>query len=162
MIKITLNLDDIRDIVSESVFKTIQEISGPNINDINISNIDYNILKDIDIHIHMPSGGIPKDGPSAGIAITTALLSVFKGITIKNSIAFTGEITLKGSIRPVGNVKDKIIGSIKNNINTIFIPFENINDINTLPKEILEKVEIIPVKEYMEIYNYIMRKKDKK
>ena len=124
--------------------------------------IDYNILKDIDIHIHMPSGGIPKDGPSAGIAITTALLSVFKGITIKNSIAFTGEITLKGSIRPVGNVKDKIIGSIKNNINTIFIPFENINDINTLPPEILEKVEIIPVKEYMEIYNYIMRKKDKK
>ena len=124
--------------------------------------IDYNILKDIDIHIHMPSGGIPKDGPSAGIAITTALLSVFKGITIKNSIAFTGEITLKGSIRPVGNVKGKIIGSIKNNINTIFIPFENMNDINTLPKEILEKVEIIPVKEYMEIYNYIMRKKDKK
>ena len=124
--------------------------------------IDYNILKDIDIHIHMPSGGIPKDGPSGGIAITTALLSVFKGITIKNSIAFTGEITLKGSIRPVGNVKGKIIGSIKNNINTIFIPYENINDINTLPKEILEKVEIIPVKEYMEIYNYIMRKKDKK
>ena len=124
--------------------------------------IDYNILKDIDIHIHMPSGGISKDGPSGGIAITTALLSVFKGITIKNSIAFTGEITLKGSIRPVGNVKGKIIGSIKNNINTIFIPYENINDINTLPKEILEKVEIIPVKEYMEIYNYIMRKKDKK
>ena len=124
--------------------------------------IDYNILKDIDIHIHMPSGGIPKDGPSGGIDITTALLSVFKGITIKNSIAFTGEITLKGSIRPVGNVKGKIIGSIKNNINTIFIPYENINDINTLPKEILEKVEIIPVKEYMEIYNYIMRKKDKK
>ena len=68
--------------------------------------IDYNILKDIDIHIHMPSGGIPKDGPSGGIAITTALLSVFKGITIKNSIAFTGEIVVILCLRiPVADRK---------------------------------------------------------
>lgn len=117
-------------------------------------NIDYKKFKN-DIHINVPSIDIRKEGPSAGIAITTSLISTLVNIKIPNNIAMTGEITLLGNILKVGGIKEKIYGAYKNNIEIVFIPYYNINDLDEIPKYIKDKIKIIPVKKYDEIYEYI-------
>lgn len=123
-------------------------------------NIDYNIFKN-DIHINVPNIAIKKEGPSAGVAITTCLISALSNLKISNKIAMTGEITLRGNILSVGGLKEKIIGAYINNINTIFIPYSNMNDIEKLPLEIKNSIKIIPVKKYEEIYNYLKENNDR-
>lgn len=122
-------------------------------------NIDYNYLKDYDIHIHVPEGSIPKDGPSAGITLTTALISALSKKAVKNSIAMTGEITLRGEILPIGGLKEKSIGAHRNGIKTIIIPIDNINDLDEVPKEIKNDIEYITVKNYQEVYKYVFQNK---
>lgn len=117
-------------------------------------NIDYNIFKD-DIHINIPNIAIKKEGPSAGISITTALISALSNLSVSKNIAFTGEITLRGNILKVGGLKEKVIGAYINNIDTIFIPHSNINDLDSIPVEIKSKIKFIPVKKYEEVYEYI-------
>lgn len=118
-------------------------------------NIDYNKIINSDIHIHVPDGAIKKDGPSAGIALTTSLISALTNKKIDNKVAMTGEITLRGKILPIGGLKEKSIGAYKNNIERIIIPFDNQREIDELPKEIKQNIEFIPVKDYKEVYNYI-------
>lgn len=108
-----------------------------------------------DIHINIPNISIKKDGPSAGLAITSAIISAFSSLKIKSTIAMTGEITLRGNILKVGGIKEKIIGAYINNIDTIFIPSLNINDLDDIPQEIKNKIKFIPVKKYEEIYKYL-------
>lgn len=117
-------------------------------------NIDYKKFKN-DIHINVPNIDIKKEGPSAGIAITTSLISTLSNIKIPNNIAMTGEITLLGNVLKVGGIKEKIMGAYKNNIEIVFIPYYNINDLDEIPKYIKEKIKIIPVKKYDEIYEFI-------
>ena len=121
-------------------------------------NIDYNLLKDNDIHIHVPLGSIPKDGPSAGITLTTALISALTKKSVKNNIAMTGEITLRGDILPIGGLKEKSIGAHRNGIKTIIIPEDNINDLDEVPTEIKNDIKYITVKNYQEVYKYIFHK----
>ncbi|MBE6139077.1 MAG: endopeptidase La [Firmicutes bacterium] len=121
-------------------------------------NIDYNIFKD-DIHINIPNIAIKKEGPSAGISITTALISALSNMSVSKNIAFTGEITLRGNILKIGGLKEKVIGAYINNIDTIFIPFSNVSDLDSIPLEIKEKIKFIPVKKYEEVYKYL--KEDK-
>ncbi len=99
-----------------------------------------------DIHLHVPEGATPKDGPSAGIAICTSLVSLYTGIPVKCDIAMTGEITLRGRVLPIGGLKEKLLAAIRAGIKTVLIPFDNQKDLQELPTAIKRQVKIIPVK----------------
>lgn len=120
--------------------------------------IDYKLLKENDIHIHVPAGAIPKDGPSAGITLTTALISALTKKKVKKDLAMTGEITLRGSILPIGGLKEKSIGAHRNNIKTIIIPEENLDDLDEIPTEVKKEITYIPVKDYKQVYEYLFMK----
>ena len=116
--------------------------------------IDYKKF-DNDIHIHVPEGAVKKDGPSAGIALTTALISSLTNSRVDSSIAMTGEITLRGNILKIGGLKEKSIGALRNGIKTILIPKGNINDLEKLPKQVKENIKFIPVSTYLEALNVL-------
>ena len=118
-------------------------------------NIDEKIFEENDIHIHVPEGAVNKDGPSAGVTMTTALISLLTEKKVDKDIAMTGEITLRGRVLGIGGLKEKVIGAYINNIDTIFIPYSNINDLDLIPKEIKNKIKFIPVKKYEEIYEFL-------
>ena len=99
-----------------------------------------------DIHIHVPEGATPKDGPSAGIAMCTALVSSLTGIPVKAEVAMTGEITLRGQVLPIGGLKEKLLAAHRGGIKTIIIPFENKKDLKEIPDNIKESLTILPVK----------------
>jgi len=102
-------------------------------------------FKDRDLHIHVPSGAVPKDGPSAGIALFTALASLVTGIKVDPRLAMTGEITLRGSVMPIGGLKEKLLGAQRAGIRRVLIPKENVEDLKDVPEEIRSLMTIIPV-----------------
>ncbi|MFA6311570.1 MAG: endopeptidase La [Sterolibacterium sp.] len=99
-----------------------------------------------DLHIHLPEGATPKDGPSAGAAITTALVSVLTGIPVRADVAMTGEITLRGEVLPIGGLKEKLLAAVRGGIRTALIPEENVKDLAEIPDNIKNRIEIIPVR----------------
>ena len=115
--------------------------------------VDLTTLEKNNIHIHVPEGAIQKEGPSAGVALTTSLISLFSGIKVSSKISMTGEITLTGRVLPIGGLKEKVIGAYRARINKIFIPRENEKDLKDIPDNIKEKIEFILVDNYMDIYN---------
>lgn len=118
-------------------------------------NIDYNLLINNDIHINVPETAIPKDGPSAGITLTTAIISALTNNKISSAIAMTGEITLRGKVLAIGGLKEKSIGAHRNNIKNIIIPYDNLKDLEEVPIEIKNEINYIPVKTYKDIYKYL-------
>ncbi len=108
-------------------------------------NIDTDFSK-IDIHIHAPEGAVPKDGPSAGITLTTALLSVLTNRKVKGDVAMTGEVTLQGRVLPIGGLKEKSMAAYREGIKTVIIPFDNRSDLEEVDKVVKEQVKFIPVK----------------
>ena len=120
-------------------------------------NIDYEKITKNDIHIHVPEGATPKDGPSAGITLTTALISAFSGLKIDSKLAMTGEITLRGKILPIGGLKEKSIGANRNGIKKILIPYDNIADLDEIPVEIKNNIKYIPVKNYDEVFEILKK-----
>jgi ATP-dependent Lon protease len=99
-----------------------------------------------DIHIHVPEGATPKDGPSAGIAMTTALVSAYTGIPVRCDVCMTGEITLRGEVLAIGGLKEKLLAAVRGGIKTALIPSENVKDLTEIPDNIKNKIEIVPVK----------------
>src|ERR1700748_1113757 len=99
-----------------------------------------------DIHIHVPEGATPKDGPSAGIAMTTALVSVLTGIPVRADVAMTGEITLRGEVLPIGGLEDKLLAAHRGGITTVMIPEDNVKDLQDIPENVKSQIEIIPVR----------------
>jgi ATP-dependent Lon protease len=104
-----------------------------------------------DIHIHVPEGAIPKDGPSAGIALAASLISAATRNPVQNNVAMTGEITIRGRILPVGGLKEKILAAHRANIKKILISETNRKNLEDIPKNILKKIDIIPVKTMDEV-----------
>jgi ATP-dependent Lon protease len=105
----------------------------------------------IDIHIHVPAGAIPKDGPSAGITMTTALCSALTGRMVKKGVAMTGEVTLRGRVLPIGGLKEKALAALRAGIDKIIIPNDNEKDLVEIPKEMREKLTFYPVKQMDEV-----------
>ena len=108
-------------------------------------------IENFDIHIHVPAGAIPKDGPSAGIAMATALVSVLTNKAVRSDIAMTGEITLRGRVLPIGGLKEKALGAMRAGIRTIIIPEKNKKELSELPYHLRRKIEFVPVKQMSEV-----------
>jgi ATP-dependent Lon protease len=108
--------------------------------------IANNFYEENDIHIHFPEGATPKDGPSAGIAITTALVSILTGIPVRADVAMTGEITLRGEVLPIGGLKEKLLAAHRGGIKTVLIPQQNLKDLTDVPDNIKNNLDIHPVK----------------
>ena len=119
--------------------------------------LDIEVFKKNDFHLHIEEGAVPKDGPSAGITIVTTILSLLKDTIIDSSVSMTGEITLRGKILPIGGVKEKLIAASVHGIKKVFLPVENKNDLEDVPLEVQHKLEIILVKDYMDIYNSLFK-----
>jgi ATP-dependent Lon protease len=99
-----------------------------------------------DVHIHVPDGATPKDGPSAGAAMTTAFVSALSGIPVKADVAMTGEITLRGEVTGIGGLKEKLLAAHRGGIKTVLIPQDNVKDLPDIPESVKNSLEIVPVK----------------
>lgn len=108
--------------------------------------IKNEVFEKTDIHIHVPEGATPKDGPSAGIGMTTALVSAFTGIPVRADVAMTGEITLRGEVLPIGGLKEKLLAAHRGGIKTVLIPEQNVKDLAEIPDNVKNKLEIVPVR----------------
>ncbi len=117
--------------------------------------IPKDFFKNKEIHIHVPEGAIPKDGPSAGITMTIAMLSAITRVPAKTDVAMTGEITLRGEILPVGGLNEKMLAALRSGIKTVLIPKENEKDLDEVAKEIKDNLKIILVKNILESLPYI-------
>lgn len=118
--------------------------------------IDPMFHKKFDMHLHVPEGAIPKDGPSAGITLATAMVSALTGIAIRHNVAMTGEITLRGRVLPIGGLKEKTLAAHRAGIDTVIIPAENRKDIEEIPEKIREKLRIIPVSRFEQVLRYAL------
>lgn len=112
-------------------------------------------FKEIDIHVHVPSGGIPKDGPSAGIAITTAIISSLSQRPVRTTLSMTGEIMLRGNVGIIGGVKEKVISAYRAGVREIILPIDDERYLEDVPKYILDDIKIHLVKHYDEVYNIV-------
>ncbi len=112
---------------------------------------------DRDIHIHVPAGAIPKDGPSAGVTMASAVVSALSGRAVRHDIAMTGEVTLRGRVLPIGGVKEKVLGAVRAGITKIILPKENEPDLEDLPREVRDKIEVFLVQELGEVLAFTLR-----
>ncbi|CAN1594760.1 Lon ATP-dependent Lon protease, bacterial type [Candidatus Pelagibacterales bacterium] len=124
--------------------------------------LEYGIIPPVfekkDIHIHVPEGATPKDGPSAGIAMVTSIVSSLTGIPVRREVAMTGEVTLRGRVLPIGGLKEKLLAALRGGIKTVLIPDENEKDLAEIPKNVIEGLKIIPVKTVDEVLKVALTK----
>jgi ATP-dependent Lon protease len=123
--------------------------------------IDPNFFEKTDIHLHVPAGATPKDGPSAGVTMTTALISLLTQKPIRPDVGMTGEITLRGQVLPVGGIKEKMLAAHRAGLKTIFLPKENKGDLDELPEEVRKSIHFIPVEDVKEILKKAMTLEEK-
>lgn len=141
------------DVIKESIYIALSYIKANNI----MFKIDYKIFEEVDFHFHIEEGSIPKDGPSAGITIVTAILSLLKNKIIPNNVSMTGEITLRGKILPVGGLKEKLIAATTNGIDTVYLPLESSKEFSLLPPEVRDNLNIILVEDYEDVYKSLFK-----
>ncbi|HET6389521.1 endopeptidase La [Hyphomicrobium sp.] len=138
---------NLRDVMKESIQAANAYVRSHSID----FGIHPSLFEKRDIHVHVPEGATPKDGPSAGIAMTTAIISVLTGIPVRKDVAMTGEITLRGRVLPIGGLKEKLLAALRGGIKTVIIPEENAKDLAEIPAEVQTKMEIIPVSRLDEV-----------
>jgi len=124
--------------------------------------LERDFYQKCDIHIHVPEGAIPKDGPSAGIAMATAIASALLKIPVRKDVAMTGEITLRGKVLPIGGLKEKILAASRGGVTRVIIPKENEKDLKEIPSQILKKVDVVLVENMDEVLVKALRVKSKK
>jgi ATP-dependent Lon protease len=132
---------NLRDVMKESIQAANAYVRSRSIE----FGIHPTLFEKKDIHVHVPEGATPKDGPSAGVAMATAIISVLTGIPVRKDVAMTGEITLRGRVLPIGGLKEKLLAALRGGIKTVIIPEENVKDLSEIPVEIKNKIEIVPV-----------------
>jgi len=132
---------NLRDVMKESISAAASYVRSRAIT----YGIEPPLFERRDIHVHVPEGATPKDGPSAGVAMTTAIVSVLTGIPIRHDVAMTGEITLRGRVLPIGGLKEKLLAAARGGIKTVFIPEDNAKDLTEISDAIKGGMEIIPV-----------------
>ena len=120
--------------------------------------INPEVFDKTDVHVHVPEGATPKDGPSAGVAMYTTLVSVFTKRPVRSDVAMTGEITLQGRVLPIGGLKEKLLAALRGGIKTVIIPQENVKDLAEIPANVKEGMEIIPVSKAAEVLDIALRK----
>jgi ATP-dependent Lon protease len=113
--------------------------------------IDRDFYKNRDVHLHIPAGATPKDGPSAGIAIATAIVSALSGLAVRGDIAMTGEVTLRGRVLPIGGLREKAVAAHRNGLRHVIIPAENVREIDEVPEEVRALVRFHPVRTMDEV-----------
>ena len=141
------------DVIKESIYIALSYIKANSV----MFKIDYKIFEEVDFHFHLEEGGIPKDGPSAGITIVTSILSLLKNKIISNKVSMTGEITLRGKVLPVGGLKEKLISAVTNGIDTVNLPLESSKELSSLPSEVKDRLNIILVEDYEDIYKSLFK-----
>ena len=112
-----------------------------------------------DLHVHVPEGATPKDGPSAGIAMMTSLVSALTGNPVRKSVAMTGEITLRGHVLPIGGLKEKLLAALRAGIKTVIIPEENKKDLEEIPDEVKQNIRIVPVSRAEQVLSIALKKR---
>ncbi len=145
-IRTTGKLGDVMKESAQAAYSVVQS----RIKELGIKHKDY---KDHDIHLHVPEGATPKDGPSAGIAIFTTIASLLTKVPVKRTIAMTGEITLRGNVLTIGGLKEKLLGASRGGIKTVIIPAENEKDLKDIPESIKKNLKIIPISKVDELYD---------
>jgi ATP-dependent Lon protease len=120
--------------------------------------IDPAFADEFDLHIHVPAAAIPKDGPSAGVTMATALASALTGSKVRREVAMTGEITLRGRVLPIGGLKEKLLAAHRAGIKTVLIPKENVRDLELVPEHVRSEMEIVPVDSMDEILEHAFAK----
>jgi len=110
----------------------------------------------LDIHVHVPEGATPKDGPSAGVAMVTSIVSVLTQIPVRKDIAMTGEVTLRGNVLPIGGLKEKLLAALRGGIKTVLIPQENAKDLTEIPDNVTSGLEIIPVSHVSDVLKHAL------
>ena len=108
-------------------------------------------LAESDLHIHVPDGATPKDGPSAGITLTTALASLVTGVPVPPSVAMTGEVSLQGDVNPIGGLPEKLMAAQRSGVEKVFIPKDNVDDLKDVAAEVRDALEIVPVSTVREV-----------
>ena len=131
---------NLRDVMKESIQAANAYVRSRSVD----FGIHPSLFEKKDIHVHVPEGATPKDGPSAGVAMVTAIISVLTGIPVRKDVAMTGEITLRGRVLPIGGLKEKLLAALRGGITTVIIPEENVKDLSEIPAEIKNKIDIIP------------------
>ena len=124
----------------------------------NTFNIDSELFSKNDFHVHVPDGATPKDGPSAGITITTSLVSLLTQRKVKVKTSMTGEITLRGRVTAVGGIKEKVIAAMRSGINTIVMPKQNKKDLEDIPDEVKNKIDFVFVENAKEAVDFLLLK----
>ena len=132
---------NLRDVMKESIQAANAYVRSRSID----FGIPPTLFETRDIHVHVPEGATPKDGPSAGVAMATAIISVLTQIPVRKDVAMTGEITLRGRVLPIGGLKEKLLAALRGGIKTVLIPEENVKDLADIPDEVKNRLEIVPV-----------------
>jgi ATP-dependent Lon protease len=109
------------------------------------------VFESRDIHVHVPEGATPKDGPSAGVAMVTSIVSILSGIAVRRDVAMTGEVTLRGRVLPIGGLKEKLLAALRGGIKTVLIPIDNAKDLVEIPDNVKDGLTIIPVSTVEEV-----------
>jgi ATP-dependent Lon protease len=132
---------NLRDVMKESIQAASAYVRSRSVD----FGIPASMFERRDIHVHVPEGATPKDGPSAGVAMVTAIVSVLTSIAVRKDVAMTGEITLRGRVLPIGGLKEKLLAALRAGIKTVLIPEENVKDLAEIPEEVKSKLAIVPV-----------------
>ena len=143
---------NLRDVMKESIQAANAYVRSRSVD----FGIKASMFERKDIHVHVPEGATPKDGPSAGIAMVTAIVSVLTGIPVRKDVAMTGEITLRGRVLPIGGLKEKLLAALRAGIKRVLIPEENAKDLADMSAEVLGALEIIPVSRADEVLKHAL------